>query len=172
MLRLNREPRQLAALGARNDDFGSRISRLLTRVTWPGKAGDENVVPPLTDEEQRRFEAGRDIYRNICQACHQPDGRGQERLAPTLIDSALALAPAEVPVRILLNGKEGSVGLMPPIGSTFTDDQLAAVLTYVRREWGQTGTPVDAETVATVRRLTAGRTRPWSDAELQALVAR
>jgi mono/diheme cytochrome c family protein len=170
MLRLNREPSQLTALAARNDDFGSRISSLLARVTWPGKPGDENAVPPLTDEEQRRFEAGRDVYRSICQACHQPDGRGQERLAPTLIDSAFALAPAEVPVRILLNGKEGPVGLMPPIGSTFTDDQVAAVLTYVRREWGQTGTPVAPETVTAVRRLTAGRTRPWTDEELQALV--
>ena len=51
------------------------------------------------------------------QACHQPDGRGQERLAPRLIDSTLTLAPAEIPARILLNGKEGPVGLMPPVGA-------------------------------------------------------
>ena len=33
---------------------------------------------------------------------------------------------------------------MPPVGQVFSDDQIAAVLTYIRREWGQTGTPVDA----------------------------
>ncbi len=46
------------------------------------------------------------LYRNFCQACHQSDGRGQDKLAPTLIDSTLALAAPEVPVRVLLHGKE------------------------------------------------------------------
>ena len=29
---------------------------------------------------------------------------------------------------------------MPPVGLTLTDDQIAGVLTYIRREWGQDGT--------------------------------
>ena len=58
---------------------------------------------------------------------------------------------------------------MPPIGSTLTDEQIAGVLTYIRREWGQTGTPVDAATVKAVRALTAGRARPWTDDELETL---
>ena len=113
-----------------------------------------------------------DVYRNICQACHQPDGRGQERLAPTLIGSVLTLAEPDVPARILLNGKEGSVGLMPPIGASLTDDQIANVLTYIRREWGQPGTAVDAATVSAVRAQTAGRTRPWTNQEFIALAER
>jgi mono/diheme cytochrome c family protein len=40
---------------------------------------------------------------------------------------------------------------MPPVGATLTDDQIAGVLTYVRREWGQAGDPVDPATVGTVR---------------------
>src|SRR4029079_13646848 len=103
-------------------------------------------------------------------ACHQPDGRGLARVAPPLIGSVFALAPAEVTTRILLNGKEGTVGLMPPIGATLTDDQIASVLTYVRREWGQTGDPVAPSTVQTVRGQTATRTRPWTDQELLALI--
>ena len=82
----------------------------------------------------------------------------------------LALAPADVTSRILLNGKEGSVGLMAPIGATMTDDQIAAVLTYVRREWGQTGDPVDPATVKSVRTETASRTRPWTNDELLAML--
>ena len=121
----------------------------------------------MTAEEQQRFDAGREVYRNICQACHQPDGRGQEKLAPSLVGSPLALAAPEIPARILLNGKEGPIGLMPPIGSALNDDQIAAVLTYIRREWGKTGTPVDPATVKDVREQTAGRTRPWTDAELK-----
>jgi len=89
---------------------------------------------------------------------------------PEFIGSALALASPDIPARILLNGKEGPIGLMPPVGSVLSDDQIAAVLTYVRREWGQSGTAVEPEAVKTIRTLTAGRTRPWTNDELMALV--
>ena len=68
--------------------------------------------------------------------------------------------------RILLAGKEGTIGLMPPLGGALTDEQIASVLTYVRREWGNTGAPVSVEDVREVRGLTKTRTRPWTDAEL------
>ena len=167
-LRLDREPGALTSLAVSTDDLGSRAVTLLATVTWPGKPG-EAVLAPLTAVEQQRFDAGREVYRNICQACHQADGRGQDKLAPSLIVSPLALADAAIPARILLNGKEGSVGLMPPIGSMLNDDQIAAVLTYIRREWGNAATPVDPALIKTMRALTAGRTKPWTDAELNAL---
>ena len=169
-LRLNREPVPLTSLAARDGEIGSRATRLIERIGWPGKPGDPAPVAPLTPEEQQRYLAGQEVYRNICQGCHQPDGRGQEKVAPSLIGSALALAPAEIPTRILLGGKEGSIGLMPPIGSTISDEQIASVLTYIRREWGQVGGAVDPATVKAVRSLTADRTRPWTDAELSALI--
>ena len=169
MLRLNREPVALSSLAATTDDLGPRAARVLARVSWPGKPGEPAPVAPLTSAEQQRFDAGREVYKNVCQGCHQPDGRGQDKIAPSLIGSSFAFAPADIPARILLHGKEGSIGLMPPIGSTLNDDQIAAVLTYVRREWGQTGTPVDPETVKTVRAATSGRARPWTETELMAL---
>jgi len=82
----------------------------------PNGCGVVIASTSLTADEQRRFEAGREIYRNICQSCHQPDGRGQDRVAPGLVGSPLLLAAAGVPTRILLNGKDGKIGLMPPIG--------------------------------------------------------
>ena len=170
-LRLNAEPSAFVGLAAKGGDLGPRMTALLARVEWPGKPGAA-VVTPLTPEEQQRFTAGQEVYRNVCQACHQPDGRGMDKIAPSLIGSAFALAPPEVPSRILLHGKEGSIGMMPPVGQGFTDDQIAAVLTYVRREWGQTGSPVDAGTVKAVRTATAGRTRPWTEAELTALMGK
>jgi mono/diheme cytochrome c family protein len=129
------------------------------------------TATPLTPAEQARFDAGRDIYQSICQACHQPDGRGQDRVAPALLGSRFALAPPTIPARILINGKEGSIGEMPPLGAGFTDDQIANVLTYVRREWGQIGSPVDPATVKDTRAQVAGRTKPWTDPELTALMA-
>jgi mono/diheme cytochrome c family protein len=58
---------------------------------------------------------------------------------------------------------------MPAIGSTLDDEMMASVLTYIRREWGHTGTPVGAATVRAVRALTMDRTRPWTDEELRKL---
>jgi putative membrane-bound dehydrogenase-like protein len=169
-VRLSREPATLSKLATGGDDIATRITSVLERVGWPGKPGEAAPVPPLNAEQQTRYDAGQEVYKNICQGCHQPDGRGQDRLAPSLVDSPLALAPAEVTTRILLNGKEGSIGLMPPIGSAISDEQIASVLTYVRREWGQTGTPVDPGTVASVRAITKDRSRPWTEAELSALL--
>ncbi|HZW76450.1 MAG TPA: cytochrome c, partial [Caldimonas sp.] len=154
----------LIALAASTDDLRARAATVLSRVTWPGKRG-EKAVAPLTAAEQQRFDAGREVYQNICQACHQADGRGQEKLAPTLIGSPLALADPGIPARILLNGKEGPIGLMPPIGSALNDDQIAAVLTYIRREWSNDGSPVDAALIKKMRALTAARTRPWTTDE-------
>ena len=170
VLRLAREPSALVAMANSTAELASRIEAVLARVSWPAKLGDAAPLVPLSADEQRRFDAGREIYRNLCQACHQPDGRGQDRIAPGLVGSALALAPPAIPVRILLHGKEGRTGLMPPIGASITDAQVASVLTYIRREWGQTGAPVDEEAVRGVRRRTADRSRPWTDAELAAIV--
>ena len=168
-LRVSREPAEFVALAAGADALAARAAAALARMTWPGKPGS-TAIRPLTSDEQRRFDRGREVYRNICQGCHQPDGRGQDRIAPALVGSALALARADIPARVLLNGKEGSTGLMPPIGSTIDDEQIAAVLTYVRREWGQAGDPVTSATIAETRRATAGRTRPWTHDELVAMV--
>jgi mono/diheme cytochrome c family protein len=169
VLRLTREPKPLTDLAAANGDLSARATALIGRVSWPGKAGDAAAPSPLTAAQQQQFDRGREVYRNVCAGCHQPDGRGLDRIAPTLIGSPLALAPAEIPIRILLNGKEGGTGLMPPVGGTLDDEQIASVLTYVRREWGQTAEPVEASAVAAVRRASAGRTRPWTEAELYAL---
>ena len=168
--RLSKEPQAFSALAATTTDLGPRASAILARIEWPGKPGASAPLPPLTPEEQQRFNAGREVYRNICQACHQPDGRGQDKVAPSLVGSPLALATPDIPARILMNGKEGPVGLMPPVGSTLTDEQIAGVLTYIRREWGQDGTPVDVATVKQVRAMTADRTRPWKHDELMSLV--
>ena len=170
MVLLSREPVGLSAVAAAGGDLGLRAANVLARIEWPGKPGVAAPVPALTADEQQRFDAGREVYRNVCQACHQPDGRGQERLAPSLVGSLLAFAAPEIPARVLLNGKEGPIGLMPPVGSVLNDDQIAGVLTYIRREWGQAGTPVDPGQVTSVRTQTATRTRPWTHDELMAMV--
>ena len=165
-LRLTRLPEAFVRLAATDTRLGKQAAAVLTRVTWPGKPGDGDAPPPLTAAEQERFAAGRGVYEAFCQACHQADGRGQPGRGASLVGSPLALAEAGVPVRVLLHGKEGATGLMPPIGSALDDAQIAAVLTYIRREWGHGASAVDAASVARVRAATQDRERPWTDAEL------
>jgi mono/diheme cytochrome c family protein len=169
-LRLSRQPATFSALATATDPLATRAAAVLARVNWPGKPGAPAAVAPLTPTEMARFDAGREVYRNVCQNCHQPDGRGQERVAPSLIDSTFALGAPEIPARILINGKEGDIGLMPPLGAALSDVDVAAVLTYIRREWGQTGSAVEPRVVTAVRAQTAGRPRPWTNRELSALV--
>ena len=165
-IKMTREP-DLVGFAARDKtDLAARITRVLARVEWPGKPGAARAAAPLTTQEQQRFDSGRTLYVANCLGCHQEDGRGLPGLAPPLAGSAMVLAPAGVTTRIVLNGKEGSVGLMPPIGGKMSDDEVAAVLTYIRREWGNAGSPIDAATAQAIRAINATRTRPWTDEEL------
>jgi mono/diheme cytochrome c family protein len=165
-LRVGREPVPLSALAAGGGELGTRAAAVLARVDWPGKPGAAVPVPPLTELEQQRFAAGQEVYKTICIACHQADGRGQDRIAPSLVGSTLTLATPGVGARIVLHGKEGPVGVMPPLGPALSDDQIAGVLTYIRREWGQAASPVDPAAVREVRGQTSGRSRPWTQEEL------
>lgn len=165
-LRLTRAPDAFVRLATADTRLSKQAAVVLTRLSWPGKPGDAAAPPALTAAEQARFDTGRQVYESTCQACHQPDGRGAPGRAASLVGSAIALGDPGVTVRVLLHGKEGQTGLMPPIGSTLSDEQLASVLTFVRREWGHGSTAVEPALVARLRESTRQRTRPWTDGEL------
>ena len=160
-----REPAALKALLSDSSaDLASVAKRIAARITWPGKPDLPPEAPKLTAEEEKRFAAGRDVYNQVCVACHQADGLGKEKIAPSLVQSKYVTGSAAVALRILLSGKEGAVGLMPP--PALSDEQIAAVLTYLRREWGHTASPVAPADVKEVRGMTAKRKVPWTEAEL------
>ncbi|ODS57371.1 MAG: hypothetical protein ABS36_05640 [Acidobacteria bacterium SCN 69-37] len=144
------------------------VATATAAVTGPLLPTEMPAAPatPLSPAETARFEAGRQVYGTICIACHQADGRGADKVAPSLVGSAIATGDVPAPVRVLLHGKQGTVGLMPPLGTGLSDEQIASVLTYVRREWGHTASPVTAEQVATERKATADRNRPYTPDEL------
>ena len=170
-VKLTREPALVGLAAAKGDALSARAGDVLARLEWPGKPSTAAPVTPLTPAQQARFAAGRTTYQNLCQACHQADGRGVEKLAPPLLGSEFALAAdPTIPARIVLHGKEGSVALMPSLGSMLSDDEIASVLTYIRREWGHTASPVEPADVARTRRENTGRARPWTVPELTQLL--
>jgi mono/diheme cytochrome c family protein len=119
------------------------------------------------------YEAGKTAFSLSCAPCHQDSGEGRPGLAPALVGSPWLQRSEDALVRILLHGKEnpGRGFVMPP-WRHLEDPQLAAVLTYVKREFGNQSTPVAPATVARVRAATADRTRPWTDPELEATLPR
>jgi mono/diheme cytochrome c family protein len=149
--------------------LAGRARRVAAALDWPGKP--RPVAPearPLTPDEQRRFGEGQQVFTAICAGCHQPNGEGRTGVAKSLVGSQWALAIAPQVTRIVLHGKEGQM-LMPPVGRTMTNDQIAAVLTFVRRSWGNTATPISPAEVQEARGSSGARKRPWTEAELSAI---
>jgi mono/diheme cytochrome c family protein len=117
--------------------------------------------------EQERFAAGQEIYSTLCSVCHQASGQGLEHVAPALVGSRYVTGPPAIVVRIMLHGKRGPTNVMPALGSLMSDEQIAAVLTYIRREWRQDAPAIDTATVTAIRSATTGRARPWTAEELE-----
>jgi mono/diheme cytochrome c family protein len=162
---LTREP-ALVAVAAEKGELGDRAAKVMARIAWPGKAGVAPAAAALSAADQKRFLAGQEIYKNICEGCHGADGREQPGAAPNIAGAPTVIGAPGVPIRVLLHGKEGPVGLMPAHGELLNDTEIAAVLTYIRRAWGQTAAPIDVAAVQQVRAANAGRTRAWTPAEL------
>jgi len=105
-------------------------------------------------------EQGRLAFLSYCAPCHQTDGSGMARLAVPLRNSTWVLGREDLLVRIVLHGLKGEL-LMPPM-STLDDQQIAAILTYLRRAWGHQAAPVSADTVKRVRAGSLERKEPWT----------
>ena len=91
---------------------------------------------------------GREVYEQICQACHMADARGGGATGARI--PALAanprMADKDYPTIILLKGR----GAMPWFSDMLTPDQMAAVLTYVRGHFNDYQDPV---TIADIERV-------------------
>lgn len=158
----------LAAASSRDTAFRASAVDVASALAWPGKESEAAPAKPLTAVEQKRYAAGQQQYLTTCVGCHQVAGTGLANVAKPLVGSAWVLGIPERLIRIVLHGKEGTM-LMPPVGASLSDDQLAAVLTYVRRSWGNSASAIDAAQVGEVRGASLGRKKPWTEAELRAI---
>lgn len=168
---LTKKPQGLLAAVASKDSLLQHQARTLAkRFYWPGKPQQKSQrqVDPLTPKEKQRFKQGRTKYVNSCAPCHQENGQGQPDGPARLVGSDWVLGKPAHLVRVVLQGKEGD-NLMPPMGKQLSNQDVAAILTYVRRAWGNRASAVDAQLVDSVRQEIKGRQQPWTDVELRAL---
>lgn len=161
------EPKPLLSLAQRKDATGDTAQQLLAQLRWPGKAGADTVGRALTLPEKAQFENGQAQFNALCAACHQPTGQGLAGLAPSLVYSKWVLGDERLLARIVLNGKVQENLVMPPWKAALDDEKIAAILTYIRRAWGNEADPVPAASVSAVRGALTGREDPFTEADLQ-----
>lgn len=118
---------------------------------------------------------GGQLFTLYCSACHGVDGKGATGGAfPPLAGSPYVDGDARRAIKLVLSGLSGPVEVlgktynleMPPQGAALPDDQIAAILTYVRSSWGNKASAVSPDLVKKVRAETAGRTGPWTAPEI------
>jgi mono/diheme cytochrome c family protein len=158
-------PTTLLRLASTDSPQRERATALRDHLNWPGNEAKVATAAPLTPEQQKLFDKGREVFATICAGCHQPTGLGLKGLAPSLVTSQWAVGDVGPLARILLQGKASEGLIMPPLAA-LDDESLAGAMTFIRRSWGHTATAVDTAAIARARQETAGRAEPWTDKEL------
>ncbi len=139
----------------------------------------EDYDTELTGADLDLFRAGKEIYERegYCITCHQPDGKGLATSGfPPLAGTEWVLGNEERLIKLTLKGLYGPIEIqgvsypgqvpMTPFGGLLDDDEMAAVLTYVRNAFGNKATPIRADKVSEVRAMTETKKGFYSPEEL------
>jgi mono/diheme cytochrome c family protein len=149
---------------------------------------NENLIPvegaPMAAAPIDPVEMGRKLYNNAaCNTCHQATGLGLPGAFPPLVGTEWVNGSEERIIRLVLHGIQGPISVngvdynsaMPAFGRVagsgfnWSDDRIAAVLTYIRQEWGNSAGAISAEKVTEIRNQEGADKKPWTAPELLAL---
>ena len=140
---------------------------------------DGETGTSLSGDALAMFIQGKEIYQRegFCGTCHQEDGQGLASSGyPPLAATDWVLGDEERLIKLTLHGVMGEMvvngetyaGTVPmtPFRGMLDNDEVAAVLTYVRNAFGNSAPPITPMAVATVRQATEGRNMFYSADEL------
>lgn len=171
---------------------GSRWVRveMLVGALVLGCGGDRKAPAPVVEEAvpstvaavpappSAPVSAGEVAYGR-CVVCHTTTGEGVPNVFPPLAGSEWVTGPAARPIAVVLHGLQGAVTVKGVTysnammaygtGVPMSDAEVAAVVTHIRSSWGNAASAVTEAEVARVRKATAGRTGPFTQAELEKL---
>jgi len=140
-------------------NFNDPHNEELIAKYW-GKPGQ---VEPVDAALQAVLRLGEQRYIAKCSYCHLASGQGMKK---SLVNSKWVLGTDRALIRILLQGKQGEADAMPAFGNELNDTEIAELLTYLRRQWGNQAPPVETATVHETRLATSDRSKPWTEGEL------
>jgi mono/diheme cytochrome c family protein len=133
----------------------------------------------LKGPERELFVNGKAIYsrEGFCITCHQPDGNGLSASGfPPLTGTKWVTGSDQRLIKLVLNGLHGPIEVagkqyagqvpMTPFGAMLKDEEIAAVLTYVRNSFGNKASPITPTQVKQVRDATKNKTGFYSPDEL------
>jgi len=142
------------------NDTDVRAMAIYLKSLGQGSPLDPEVANIPAPESSLLLSFGQTVYAAHCATCHQSDGRGMPPEYPPLAGNpSIQMQSAVNPIRMVLNGgfPPGTQGNprpygMPPFAQSLSDDEVAAVVTYIRAAWGNHGTavsPLQANTLRT-----------------------
>ncbi len=119
--------------------------------------GQQESAPPVPD--QKAMTIGAQIYADECSGCHTSTGKGIAGIFPALSGSpAVQQNDPTSLLHVVLRGarnagtdKAPTAPAMPAFAWVLNDDQIAAVITYIRNSWGNAASPVNSNTVSKTR---------------------
>ncbi|MBP6410470.1 MAG: cytochrome c [Pseudarcicella sp.] len=103
---------------------------------------------------------GAKLYTQHCENCHQKDGSGVQNMNPPLVKTSYVQGDSKQLITILLKGLSTGVVIdgeeynnpMPSF-SYLKDDEIAAILNFIRHSWGNTGAIITPGEVTHHRKL-------------------
>jgi mono/diheme cytochrome c family protein len=140
---------------------------------------EETIATDLKGAERELFVKGKALYNKegFCVTCHQPDGGGLSASGfPPLAGTKWVTGNEERLIKVVLKGMQGSIEVlgrqyggqvpMTPFGGMMKDDEVAAVLTYVRNSFGNKAPAISSEKVKEVRATTKDKVNFYTPQEL------
>ena len=94
---------------------------------------------------------GQEVFEENCAQCHRANGEGLPATFPALNKNPFVLGEPSPVIATVLNGRKGNLGQMPSWKDKLDDEQIAAVVTYIRQAWANRAAPVTAAMVAATR---------------------
>ncbi len=99
------------------------------------------------------------VYITNCSSCHQTNGEGVPGAFPPLAGNPAVTGNPVAVIAIVKHGIGGKIevngtaysGIMPPWEGLISDDDIAAVVTYIRSSWHNRASPVSLANVRAVR---------------------
>jgi mono/diheme cytochrome c family protein len=143
------------------NDADVRAMAIFLKSLGQGSPPGTEVSQVPASESSLLLRFGQTVYEAHCASCHASDGRGMPPDYPPLAGNpSIQMESAVNPIRMVLNGgfPPGTGGNprpygMPPFAQNLSDDEIAAVVTYIRAAWGNQGAAISAAQANELRKV-------------------